>query len=128
MFCFCFNAVFPASLKTAHALFLGNRKPRCASLVLNALFSAEGAVQTTAAEVAAAERRIKAALTEKAAKAFPKGTKVTWTSAHSVFPDGIVGTVRGPKDGKPGNLRVEFPKGTWHFAAANLRRPGRAGP
>ena len=81
-------------------------------------------LQTTAAEVAAAEERAKAALAEAAAaaaKAFPKGTKVTATWAHADFPKGAVGTVQGPAP-DPGSVEVKFPKGTHHLAASDLRR------
>ena len=82
-------------------------------------------MQTTDAEVAAAEQRAKAALAEAAAaaaKAFPKGTKVTRTVVTANVPEGAVGTVLGPRHGKPGNLRVKFPKVIFNVSATNLRR------
>ena len=72
--------------------------------------------------MAAAEQRIKAALIKAAAKAFPKGTKVTWNGSDSDVPEGTVGTVLEPKEDTPGNLRVAFPAGTWGFFMADLRR------
>ena len=81
-------------------------------------------MQTTDAEVAAAEQRAKAAVAEAAAaaaKAFPKGTKVTCTFADSDVPEGTVGTVVGPEPNHAGNVRVEFPKGSWGFPAVTLR-------
>ena len=80
-------------------------------------------MQTTAAEVAAAEQRAKAAGAEAAAaatKAFPKGTKVTATFVHDDFPEGAVGTAQGASP-NPGAVIVVFPKGTHHLNAQYLR-------
>ena len=82
-------------------------------------------MQTTAAEVAAAEQRAKAAAAEAAAaaaKAFPKGTKVTWTGSDDQTPEGAVGTSHGPVEAHPGCVSVAFPKGTRTFYASELRR------
>ena len=112
----------PSSTSESFSLnSLRNSRPCCASPLPNAHFSSEGAAQTTAAEVAAFEQRAKAALIESA-KAFPKGTKVTWNGSDSDVPEGTVGTVLEPKEDTPGNLRVAFPAGTWGFFMADLRR------
>ena len=79
-------------------------------------------MQTTAAEAAAAEQRINAAAMQAAAKAFPEGAKVTSIVENDMW-SGAVGTVQKPDSGtQPGQVRVTFPKGTWNFASANLRR------
>ena len=76
--------------------------------------------------MAAAEQRAKAAGAEAAAaaaKAFPKGTKVTCVFSTANIPKGAVGTVQGPSTIQ-GNLMVDFPggKATANVAASQLRR------
>ena len=50
---------------------------------------------------------------------FKKGDRVQWTGSDDDVPEGAVGTVVGFKGN--GNVRVEFPKGTWGFPPDELR-------
>ena len=80
-------------------------------------------MQTTAAEVAAAEDRIKAAAeaaAATAAQAFPKGTKVTLNFSNDNVPEGTVGTVLRIKE--DGYMAVSFPSGEWGVPPTSLRR------
>ena len=83
-------------------------------------------MQATDAEIAAFEQRAKAAAVEAAAaaaKAFPKGTKVTCAFSSANIPKGAVGAVQGLSTIQ-GNLMVDFPggKATANVATTQLRR------